>query len=88
MRHRSRIRSIVSDKDLKTLQRQNVHYDIKWAKDKIICERCGKSVLETFPCERCDVNICSNCLASFNQFTQIDYNRCKSCIDNGRDEDV
>lgn len=47
--------------------------------EKQICERCEKDVDEVFACEHCDQMICENCQADYNQFTQIDYNCCKTC---------
>ena len=44
-----------------------------------VCERCEKDCKEVFLCERCEMMICHNCSASYNQFTQIDYNCCKTC---------
>lgn len=44
-----------------------------------ICERCENTVKEVFMCERCESLICDNCAAVYNQFTQIDYNCCKTC---------
>ena len=45
----------------------------------IVCERCEKNVVEVFECEICEMMICDNCSASYNQFTQIDYTCCKQC---------
>lgn len=44
-----------------------------------VCEKCGKDVDEVFMCERCEMMICDKCSATYNQFTQIDYNCCKEC---------
>lgn len=49
--------------------------------EKLVCERCENDAVELFACEMCDQMICDNCQASYNPFTQIDYNCCKSCAD-------
>lgn len=46
---------------------------------KVYCERCEKDCKEVFMCEKCETMICDKCQAEYNQFTQIDYNCCKSC---------
>ena len=43
------------------------------------CEVCNTEQVEIFECERCDKQYCDNCGASYNQFTQIDYDCCKPC---------
>jgi hypothetical protein len=45
------------------------------------CERCGSVADEVYHCEMCDQLIGSCCQAGFNQFTQIDFNCCKSCAE-------
>lgn len=47
----------------------------------VVCERCEKECNEVFECERCGLMICDKCQAVYNQFTQIDYNCCKSCAE-------
>jgi len=47
--------------------------------EKVICELCEKDVRETYMCEKCERMYCDNCASVYNQFTQIDYNCCKSC---------
>ena len=59
------------DKVMNTLENYN--------KKGVVCERCEKDVDEVYACERCDRMICDGCQAQYNQFTQIDYNCCKSC---------
>lgn len=49
---------------------------------KPICERCEKDVDEVFMCELCETMICDKCSSTYNQFTQIDFNCCKSCANN------
>jgi len=46
---------------------------------KLVCERCEGDVSETFSCERCEIVIGECCQAAYTQFSQIDYNCCKSC---------
>ncbi len=46
---------------------------------KLFCSRCEKDAIELFECQRCTENVCDKCLAEYNQFTQIDYDCCKSC---------
>lgn len=46
---------------------------------QFICERCENVKDEIFACERCEVLICHDCQASYDQFSQIDYNCCTSC---------
>lgn len=48
-------------------------------KEKLVCTRCEKDATELFECQRCTENVCDKCLESYNQFTQIDYDCCKSC---------
>lgn len=55
-------------------------------KPVVICERCEKTVSEVYECEICNMMICDSCTATYNQFTQIDFNCCKSCA-NRREED-
>lgn len=50
--------------------------------DRKICEICEKESDDLFACERCDQMICDKCQAVYNQFTQIDFNCCKSCAAN------
>lgn len=47
--------------------------------DFSICESCFKPVDDLRECERCETMIGDCCQAEYNQFTQIDYNCCKSC---------
>lgn len=49
------------------------------------CEVCAETVEEVYHCERCDRLICSKCQAEFNQFSQIDFNCCKSCAEQNPD---
>jgi hypothetical protein len=46
------------------------------------CSVCGKTTNELFPCSICEELYCDNCHAIYNQFTQIDYNCCRTCGDN------
>lgn len=52
-----------------------------WEYDIDKCNCCGKNEAETeiFECERCGEQMCSDCQAPFNQFSQIDYNCCTDC---------
>lgn len=54
---------------------------------KFICEKCEKDVVEVYECERCNEMFCDTCSAEYNQFTQIDYNCCKSCANNMQNHD-
>lgn len=49
--------------------------------EAIICEKCQKEVSETFMCEQCEAMICDACQATYNQFSQIDFNCCQQCAD-------
>lgn len=51
-----------------------------------ICERCENTVNELFMCEKCELNICDKCLTSYNQFTQIDYDCCRSCANSSEND--
>lgn len=53
--------------------------------EKPCCNVCGKEDEELFECERCNELYCDSCQASYNQFTQIDYNCCKPCSERDRD---
>ncbi len=46
---------------------------------KAVCERCERDSDELYECEHCGVMFCDGCQTQYNQFTQIDYNCCKSC---------
>lgn len=54
---------------------------MKTEQTKTFCERCEKDCDEVFMCERCELMICDKCQAEYNQFTQIDYNCCKTCAE-------
>lgn len=43
------------------------------------CSICGNSEKELFECERCGELYCEDCKATYNQFSQIDYNCCENC---------
>jgi hypothetical protein len=45
----------------------------------IICEKCEKEAQEVWVCERCNDLICEDCQANYDQFSQIDFNCCKTC---------
>jgi len=45
----------------------------------LVCARCSKNTNELFMCEKCQEDVCDKCLATYNQFTQIDFNCCKPC---------
>lgn len=47
--------------------------------DMQACDKCGVYSDEVYECERCGEMICGGCQAEYNQFTQIDFNCCKSC---------
>jgi hypothetical protein len=47
--------------------------------ENLVCSRCNCDTNELFMCEMCQESVCDKCLASYNQFTQIDFNCCKSC---------
>lgn len=42
------------------------------------CHICGKET-EVFECQRCGELFCSDCSATYEQFTQIDYDCCERC---------
>jgi len=46
---------------------------------QVVCEICEKTVKEVYMCEKCEQMYCDNCGATYNAFTQIDYNCCKGC---------
>jgi SAM-dependent methyltransferase len=48
-------------------------------KSMVLCEQCQKKVTEVYECEKCKEMYCDKCAAEYNQFTQIDYNCCKTC---------
>ena len=48
---------------------------------KLKCQCCGTKVSEFLECTRCDCDYCENCQAPYNQFSQIDFNLCKSCYE-------
>lgn len=58
---------------------------IKEEEDESVCESCGKPDTDLHQCEGCDQLIGYCCQATYDQFTQIDYNCCKSCAENGGD---
>lgn len=45
------------------------------------CKVCKEHSTELYTCERCDELFCSNCQTEYNQFSQIDYNCCKTCAE-------
>jgi hypothetical protein len=49
------------------------------------CSVCGNKSDELYRCERCDELYCDNCHLVYNQFTQIDYNCCRTCGDSIED---
>jgi len=51
-----------------------------------VCERCEKSVSELYMCEKCELNICDDCFASYNQFTQIDFDCCRRCANSAEND--
>lgn len=48
-------------------------------KDNSVCEKCNQKAGELYMCEICEEMYCYNCRASYNQFSQIDFNCCDSC---------
>lgn len=79
---------------LKDAEIKNLNGDIAKLKFDYACQvadcRCGKpdkGTEETFSCEKCGSLMTSDDQADYNQFTQIDFNCCKSCADSGGDED-
>lgn len=50
-------------------------------KIETFCERCEKTCNEVFECEICGQMICDKCQAVYNQFSQIDFNCCKTCAE-------
>ena len=54
---------------------------------KLVCSRCEKDATELFECQRCAEDVCDKCLAEYNQFTQIDYDCCKSCANSNHGVD-
>jgi len=49
-----------------------------WHK-KESCHICGNTNGEIHLCEICDETFCESCSATYNQFSQIDYNCCEDC---------
>lgn len=47
----------------------------------MFCEYCAKESIELNNCSKCDLKICYDCQAPYNQFTQIDYDCCLDCSD-------
>jgi len=45
------------------------------------CCVCGKEVSGELECKLCEEPYCEDCGATYNQFTQIDYNCCKTCAE-------
>lgn len=43
------------------------------------CCVCGKEVSGELECKLCEEPYCEDCGATYNQFTQIDFNCCKTC---------
>ena len=43
------------------------------------CCVCGKDVSGELECKLCEEPYCEDCGATYNQFTQIDFNCCKTC---------
>lgn len=52
--------------------------EVKESEEIKKCGICNKDA-ELYICERCEIQYCDDCSASYNQFTQIDYNCCKRC---------
>lgn len=52
-----------------------------WEYDIEKCHCCNKTSAqdEIFKCERCERDMCSDCQAPYNQFSQIDFNCCIDC---------
>lgn len=52
-----------------------------WEYDIDKCHCCNKTSAqdEIFQCERCERDMCSDCQAPYNQFSQIDFNCCIDC---------
>ena len=50
-----------------------------------VCHICGKPA--EYICRNCDECFCDDCGATYNQFTQIDYDCCKSCEQNIKNRD-
>lgn len=52
-----------------------------WEFDIKKCHCCGKTIGQTeiFQCEICENDMCSDCQAPYNQFSQIDFNCCTYC---------
>lgn len=49
-----------------------------------VCYFCGKEALAE--CDECGEFYCEDCKANYNQFTQIDWNCCKKCEEDIRNE--
>lgn len=56
-------------------------YDLRKINNMQHCARCGEEANELYQCDRCGRLISGCCPTSYNQFTQIDYNCCKDCIE-------
>ena len=55
--------------------------------DLIKCDKCDSENGEMFLCERCLENYCEDCSATFDKFTQIDYNCCSTCSNKNFSDD-
>ena len=65
---------------------QNIIYEpIKPLSFYHTCSVCGKKYDDLYSCSRCDELYCDNCHTLYNQFTQIDYNCCRTCGDSIED---
>lgn len=47
--------------------------------EETVCHICGKSVSSEYVCEICGNYYCEEHKATYNKFTQIDFNCCAKC---------
>ena len=52
---------------------------LEWCYNRVCCYICNSTTNEEFVCDVCEENYCEEHSATYNQFTQIDYNCCKMC---------
>ena len=66
---------------------RNINPPSFYEKETLTCESCGNETSEIYPCERCGALMGSCCQAAYTQFSQIDFNCCKSCAETKDDYD-
>lgn len=48
----------------------------------VICKVCKIESEDLLVCRQCEGDFCDDCGAEYNQFTQVDYDCCKECVEN------